>query len=72
MPIHRLLENTAFQPDHIAVMVSAYESACYDLGLTEPNDPLRNIVARAIIECARKGERDAIRLQECAHEAMKD
>jgi hypothetical protein len=70
--LHRLFENTAFHPDHVAVMVTAYEAACADLGLKEPNDPLRNIVARAIIEAAQNGERNAICLQECAHEAMKD
>jgi hypothetical protein len=40
--------------------------------LKEPDDPLRNVVARAIIECAQKGERHPVRLQEAAHEAIKD
>jgi hypothetical protein len=38
--------------------------------LAERDDPLRDIVAKAIIECAQKGERDIIRLRECAHKAL--
>ena len=72
MAIYRLLQNTAFGPEHIAVMTEAFEDVCRELGLAEREDPLRDIVARAIIDCAQKGERDAIRLRECAHEAIKD
>jgi len=39
------------------------------LGLNEPNDPLRNLIAKAIIECAQSGERNVTRFQECAREA---
>jgi hypothetical protein len=70
MAIYRLLQGTAFQPEHIAVMAAAFEDVCRDLRLAEREDPLRDIVARAIIDCAEKGERDIIRLRECAHKAL--
>jgi hypothetical protein len=36
---------------------------CRDLRLAEKDDPLRDIVAKAIIECAQTSERDIIRLR---------
>jgi hypothetical protein len=72
MAIYRLLQNSAFGPDHIAVITEAFEDVCKELGLAEPGDPLRDLIARAIIDCAQKGEREAVRLRECAREAIKD
>jgi hypothetical protein len=70
MPIYRLLQNSDFEPDHVAVMTAAFEDVCRDLRLAQREDPLRDIVARAIIECAQNGERDIIRLRECAHKVL--
>ena len=70
MPIYRLLQNTDFHPDHIVAMTAAFEEVCRDLGLAERADALRDIVARAIIECAQQGERDLIKLRECAHKLL--
>ena len=70
MPIYRLLQSSDFEPDHIAVMTAAFEDVCRDLRLAEREDPIRDIVARAIIECAQSGERDIIRLRECAHKVL--
>jgi hypothetical protein len=55
----------------MAVMGAAFEDVCLELRLAQRNDPLRDIVAKAIIECAEKGERDIIRLRECAHQVLK-
>jgi hypothetical protein len=71
MPIYRLLREQAFDPEHIQIMTAAFEDVCRDLGLAPREDPLRDIVARAILECARTGEHDPVRLRECAHEAIK-
>ena len=71
MPIYRLLQNSALDPELIAVMGAAFEDICLELRLAQRDDPLRDIVAKAIIECAEKGERDIIRLRECAHQALK-
>jgi hypothetical protein len=51
-------------------MTAAFEDVCRDLRLAEREDPIRDIVAKAIIECAQSGERDIIRLRECAHKVL--
>ena len=33
MPIHRLLENSAFEPDHIEAMAAAFDDLCRELEL---------------------------------------
>jgi hypothetical protein len=71
MAIYRLLQRSAFTPEHIAVITAAYEDVRRDLDLADRDDPLCQIVAKAIIDCAQKGERDLIRLRECAHEALR-
>ena len=38
-------------------MTEAFEDVYRKLGLAEREDPLRDIVARAIIACAQNGER---------------
>ena len=71
MPIYHLLENSEFDREHIVVMTLAFEDICRELGLAERRDGIRDIVAQAIINCAGKGERDVIRLKQCAHAALK-
>ena len=63
---HRLLENSAFDPETIASMGRAFEDACRVLGLAASDDTLRELVAKKIIELAQQGERNAERLRERA------
>jgi hypothetical protein len=70
VPLYRLLQNAAFDPDAVAAMSAAFEEACRTLGLAERSDPLCNLVAEKILECAGTGERDPIRLRECALQAI--
>ena len=70
MPIYRLLQNSVFEPQQVAAMTTAFEAVCAELGLAEREDPLRDIVAKAIIKCAQTGEFDPVRLQECARKAL--
>ena len=70
MPIYRLLQNTTFEPRQIAAMTTAFEEICRELGLAKRDDPLRDLVAKAIIDCANKGEFGPIRLRECARQAL--
>jgi hypothetical protein len=70
VPLYRLLQNAAFDPDAVAAMSTAFEEACRVLGLAERSDPLCNLVAEKILECAGTGERDPIRLRECALQAI--
>jgi len=51
--------------------VGRLSAACRELGLAETEDPLRELVARKIIECAQTGERDQTRLCDCALNAIR-
>jgi hypothetical protein len=64
MPIHRLLQNHLSDPDTVAVMVTAFEDALRELGLSDRADPATELVARKIIEVAERGERDPARLRD--------
>ena len=70
MPITRLLQDTAFGPDEIAVLVAAYEDALRALSLVNRADPATEMVAKRIIELANQGERDPVRLRERVIEAV--
>jgi hypothetical protein len=72
MPVHRLFQNTGFMPEDIAVMAAAFESVCRMLDLTERSGPRAEDAARRIIECAQAGERDLIRLRDCALKALRE
>jgi hypothetical protein len=71
MPIYRLIKREAFAPEHVEVITAAFEEVCRELGLAQREDPLRDIVARAIIKCAQTGEHDRARLRKCAHDEIK-
>lgn len=58
MAIYPLLQNSAFDPDDVKRMTTAYEKALVQLGLTNRTDPMAETVALRIIEIARTGEKD--------------
>jgi hypothetical protein len=66
MAIYRLLQHSAFTPEDIAPIGAAYEDCLRILKLTNPSDPLSEIIAKAIIEIAQTGVRDPIQLRELA------
>ena len=66
MPITRLLQTSMFNPEQIQELVSAYESALASLNLIDRTDPLTELVAKAIMECAKTGELDRAKLRDCA------
>lgn len=67
MPIIRLLQYEAFRPADVSVIIGAFESAVSVLRLTDRDDPETvERAAKKIIECARTGERDPIRLRSYA------
>jgi hypothetical protein len=63
MPLHRLLENEGFSPDQIQVMASAFEAACVELDHADANDPIREKIARKVIEYTQRGETDPFKLK---------
>ena len=70
MPIHRLLEGEAFQPEHIQAMGRAFEEALGKLGLKDRSDPLVELVAKKIIELGQQGERDPTKLRDLAIKSL--
>jgi hypothetical protein len=60
MPGLRLIEGASFDPETIRLMGEAYEQAC--LALAGSNVAARELVAKRIIETARRGERDLTKL----------
>jgi hypothetical protein len=64
MPMDPLLDNASFDPAAITALRNAYEGVCAALQLADRTDPLTEVVAKKVIEHARRGERDPMRLRE--------
>ena len=71
MAIHRMLASDAFDPNAVKAMTTAYEHACAALGLVDRTDPLTEIIAKKIVERAKRGELDAVRLCEGVLEELR-
>ena len=70
MPIRRMLENGAFNPRQITEMSAAFESALTALNLADRTDPITELIAKVIIDCAKSGEFDRIKLRDCVIERV--
>jgi hypothetical protein len=57
MPITAYLDGQAFAPEVREAMSEAFREACDMLSLTSPTHPLRERVARYIIELSKRGIR---------------
>ena len=57
MAPHRLIEGAAFEPEVIALLIQAYETAVKRVGKGQPL-PVLEAIATRIIETAVLGERD--------------
>jgi len=71
MPIDRLLQSVTFSPAEITEIVSAYEGVLAQLHLLDRTDPVTELVARQILECAKDGKIERARLRDCALAAFK-
>jgi hypothetical protein len=58
MPIHRLIQNLSFNQADIDRLAAAYEEALRALHISDPDDPINEVIAQRIIEGARTGVRD--------------
>jgi hypothetical protein len=67
----RVFKQEVFGPDTVAVLAVALEDTLRQLGLVDRNDPAVTIVAKTIIELARRGERDPVRLREQAIQSFR-
>jgi hypothetical protein len=70
MAIHRLIAIGTFGPDEIKAMTAAYEGALSDLGFTDREDPLTELIAKSIVNVTATGERDHERIKERALNAL--
>ena len=66
LAIYRLLEEFAFGPDAIKAMTTAYHAALKTLRVADSASPMAELLAKNIVDVARRGERDPIRLHEKA------
>jgi hypothetical protein len=71
MPIRRILQRDhSFGPDEIEVLIAAFEDTLRRLRLAQREDAATLTVARLIVELAKQGERDPIRLRDGALAAL--
>lgn len=49
MAIYKLIANGSFGPKEIEVMSAAYESALVNLGIANRDDPITELIAKAIV-----------------------
>jgi len=65
-----LIANGSFGPDEIEVMKTAYEAAMIEVGVTSPDDPITDLIAKAIVNVIASGERDPKAVMERALNAL--
>src|SRR5215468_1065749 len=71
MPIRFLIEHDhSFGPDEITKLVEGFEAALDALGLVRRDDPATMLVAKAIMDAAKTGERDPTRLRDLVVESL--
>jgi hypothetical protein len=69
MAIAPTFQDAAFGPEVTQAMAAAFDKACQSVKGHPQEIPLRDAIARAIIELARQGEHDPVRLSELALKA---
>jgi len=70
MAIYKPIANGSFGPDEIKAMTEAYESALIDLGISNRQDPITDMIAKSIVNITATGERDALAIKERALNAL--
>ena len=70
MPIRGMLAGGVFNPRDIDEMTAAFEATLAALNLVDRTDPVTELIAKVIIDCARTGEIERVRLRDCAVEAV--
>jgi hypothetical protein len=70
MPIYRRFISAPFDPEHITLMDVVFGEVCGELGLARRDDALCDIIADAILACARRGIRDPVEMRRCARDVL--
>lgn len=70
MAIYKLIANGSFGQMEIEAMSAAYEAALIDLGIANRDDPITELIARAIVNVVATGERDSKVIEQRAINAL--
>jgi len=70
MAIYKLIANGSFGQKEIELMSAAYESALVNLGITNREDPITELIAKAIVNVVATGERDPKLVEQRAMNAL--
>ncbi len=70
MAIYKLITNGSFGPDEINFMKAAYEAALIDVGVSDRDDPITELIAKSIVNVTATGERDPKAVMERALNAL--
>lgn len=70
MAICKLIANGSFGPDEIEVMNTAYKAAMIEVGVTDPDDPITDLIGKAIVNVTATGERDPKKVMDRALNAL--
>ena len=70
MAIDRLIANGSFGQMEIEAMSAAYESALVNLGISNRDDPITELIAKAIVNVVATGERDPAVIEQRAIHAL--
>ncbi len=65
MSPERIIHGASFDPKTTHLMAAAFDEACREVGDGQPL-PVKELMAKRIIEAAHRGERDVQRLKEFA------
>jgi len=68
--IYKLIANGSFGPDEIEVMKAAYEAALIEVAISDRDDPLTDLIAKAIVNVTATGERNPQVVMERALNAL--
>jgi hypothetical protein len=66
MTIYKLIANGSFGPDEIEVTKAAYEAALIDVGVTDQDDAITELIAKSIVNVTATGERNPNEIMERA------
>jgi hypothetical protein len=70
MAIYKLIANGSFGQMEIEAMSAAYEGALVDLDIANRDDPITELIAKAIVNVVATGERDPKLIQTRAINAL--
>ena len=70
MAIYKLIANGSFEQKEIELMSAAYESALVNLGVTNRDDPITELIAKAVVNVVATGERDPKLVEQRAMNAL--